>query len=169
MTNGKRNRAAGHGWERKLVDMFKKVGFEHVVTTRSESKSRDDDKIDLMNKNERKNGQFVFNVQAKNVANTLKYAELLREMPNEKGIINVVAHKQTKRVGTRFVPQGTFMIMSLDHFFTLISIAVKEGLLTPELVKIYESNNHNADGVGATNNRRAAKKLLPGVRNVPME
>jgi hypothetical protein len=137
MTLGKRNRTAGHAWERHLAQIFNVLGYPHVVTTRSESKSRDDDKVDLINKNERRNGQFVFNVQAKNTAGHLPYAKLLAEMPQEEGIVNIIAHKQTKRVNSRFVTIGQYVTMTLDDFITLITLAARSTALTPEIIAFY--------------------------------
>lgn len=121
MTNGKRNRSAGHKWERTLVDEFKQLGFPHVVTTRSESRSRDAQKIDLMNKDELINGRFPFNVQAKTTTNHVKYAKLLAEMPSVVGVTNIVIHKQTQKVGTRFQPVGMYVVMMFSDFKQLLN------------------------------------------------
>lgn len=120
MTNGRRNRRAGHTWERQLAEMFRELGYPHVVTTRSESRSRDAQKIDLMNRNELSNGRFPFNVQAKTTTNHVKYAKLLAEMPATPGVMNIVLHKQTEKVGTRFQPLDTYAIMLLKDFKQLI-------------------------------------------------
>lgn len=124
-TNGKRNRSAGNGWERELAELFRSIGFVHVVTTRSESRTRDAQKIDLMNRNEGVNGRLPYNVQAKNTTNHLKYGKILSELPNNSGVINVILHKQTEKNGTRFVCKDKFAIMKLDDFIALIK-KVKE-------------------------------------------
>jgi len=120
MTNGKRNRQAGHSLERTLAGVFRDIGFPHVVTTRSESRSRDAQKIDLMNREERVNGRLPYNVQAKNSTLHLKYAKLLEEIPDVPGVMNVVIHKQTEKVNNRFVPRGEYAILYLKDFLTLI-------------------------------------------------
>jgi hypothetical protein len=120
MTNGKRNRSAGNGWERELADLFRKLGFNHVVTTRSESRSRDAQKIDLMNKDERDNGRLPYNIQAKNTTNHLKYGKVLSEMPTTPNVINVILHKQTAKVGTRFVCKDKFAILKMDDFISIV-------------------------------------------------
>lgn len=122
MVSGKRNRAAGHGWERELAEQFRKLGFPHVVTSRSESRARDAQKVDLINKDERINGQFVFNIQAKNVKGHLRYAKLLGELPRFEGVINVVAHKQTEKVNERFLPKGKYAIMEFGDFEKIVKI-----------------------------------------------
>ena len=120
MTNGKRNRQAGHKWERQLAAIFRSIGFPHVVTTRSESKSRDNQKVDLINKDEANNGRFPFNVQAKSATVSLKYAKLLSEMPKDRGVMNIVMHKQTRKVNNNFVESGRYVIMYLNDFVELV-------------------------------------------------
>jgi hypothetical protein len=120
MTNGKRNRSAGNGWERELAEIFRKLGFPHIVTTRSESRSRDAQKIDLMNKDERTNGRFPYNVQAKNVTGHLKYGKVMAEMATTPNVINVILHKQTEKVGSRFIVKDRFAILRMDDFIDIV-------------------------------------------------
>lgn len=120
MTNGKRNRTAGSNWERDLVQLFRSIGFPYVVTTRSESRSRDAQKIDLINKDEFNHGRLPYNVQAKNVKGHLKYAKVLGELPKDKGVINVVLHKQTEKKNNRFVTVDKFAILHLDDFIDMV-------------------------------------------------
>jgi hypothetical protein len=135
MNVGKRNRRAGHEFERELAEFFRELGFPHVVTSRSESRSRDDQKVDLINKDERKHGQFVFNVQAKNAIGHVKYAKLISEMPTDPGVINVVFHKQVERVGDRFLPRGKFVTMEMKDFEAMVKLLQKAyGYLTPEII-----------------------------------
>lgn len=120
MTNGKRNRAAGTGWEREVAQMFREMGFPYVVTTRSESRSRDAQKVDLMNKDEWKHGRLPYNVQCKNVKGHLKYAKLLDELPKIPGLINFIAHKQTEKKNNRFVTTDKFAILRLEDFIKMM-------------------------------------------------
>jgi hypothetical protein len=119
-TNGKRNRAAGHSYELEIATAFRAAGHSHVVTSRSESRSRDNMKIDLINKNEGKVGRLPYNVQCKNVAGKLQYHKVLGELPKDPGVTNVVLHKQTQWVGTRFVVRDKFAIMYQEDFFELV-------------------------------------------------
>lgn len=150
MTNGKRNRQAGHKWERQLAESFRSIGFAHVVTTRSESRSRDNQKVDLINEDELKNGRFPFNVQAKTTTSHLSYAKLLSEMPEDRGVMNVILHKQTKKApdGVKFMETGRFAIMQLDNFLDLVK-------------QIYESKLAKG-GVVRTTKGRVAKAVHDG-------
>jgi len=119
-TNGKRNRSAGNGWERKLAEIFRNIGFPNIVTTRSESRSRDNQKIDLINKDEADNGRFPYDVQAKNVVGHVKYAKVMAEMVNNAHTIPVIIHRQTEKANDRFVVKNDFAILYLDDFLTLV-------------------------------------------------
>ncbi len=121
MINGKRNRAAGHSYELEIAEAFRQAGFVHVVTSRSESRNRDAQKIDLVNRNEVKVGRLPYNIQCKNCVGKLPYQKLLAEIPKEKGIINVVLHKQTMKVNTRFITRDKFALLYQTDFLTMVS------------------------------------------------
>lgn len=114
----KRNVRAGHDYERDCRDDYRKIGYTHVVTSRSESKSRDDQKIDLMNEDEHLNGRFPYNVQCKNSCEIINYGNIYRgyakvtklkktgefktievpAMSTVPGVINVIMHKHTRLI-----------------------------------------------------------------------
>jgi hypothetical protein len=120
-TNGKRNRNAGFSWEREIAATLREIGFPNAVTSRSESRSRDDQKVDIINKDEAKNGRLPYNIQAKCAKGHLKYAALLSELPNDPGIINTIFHKQTtKNAGGRFMETGRFVILNMDDFLLMV-------------------------------------------------
>ncbi len=135
MSKGKRNRTAGHNWERELAEMFRKNGFPHTVTSRSESYSRDAAKIDLINHEEVKHGQLPFSVQAKNMKGHVAYAKFLSELPVEDDKINVIMHKQTVKRGNRFIPLENYAIMKLDDFFTLVKLLHAGKDVTTDTIK----------------------------------
>lgn len=139
-----RNVQAGHQWERDMVNILKEVGFEHVCTTRIESKARDAAKIDIMNKNEYKNGRLPYNVQCKNLATTgvhggLAYNDVLNSMPQDDSEINVIFHNMTQKRGAKFKSVGQFAHLKLYDFIMLMKkvkdleaevALLKEGKLT---------------------------------------
>jgi hypothetical protein len=147
-----RNRLAGHRFERWCVNFFQALGFPHVRTSRAESRSRDNDKIDLTNTDESINGRFPYNVQCKcttqladynaifngrNKRITTKRGEKVyvqeKGMPKVKGVINVIIHKLTKKgQASTFIPQGTFVIMSVEDF----EIMVKDRLELEGIKKV---------------------------------
>lgn len=121
MSNGKRNRTAGHKWERTCAKRLREAGFTHVVTSRAESKSRDDSKVDLMNKDEYKNGRLPYNFQCKSTTQNTNYYKLLKELPQGSPELNIILHEKTEKRGEKFVKVGEFAIMEADAFFELIT------------------------------------------------
>ncbi len=120
------SRARGHKWELdciKLLKDLKIVVTEFLVSSRSESRSRDNQKVDLINVDEGTNGRFILNVQAKNYSTKLKYDEVLAEMPQDGDQINVIFNKYTKKSGKNFMTQGHYAILDLDDFLTIFKKA----------------------------------------------
>jgi len=114
--SGSRNRTAGHNWERvcckKLIEIY-----PDVCTSRAESRTRDDLKVDLC-----KTG--FLNVQNKTRSQKEDYVKVLGEMPDEEGQINVIFDKQTRKKGNRFLSVGEFAHLNLDDFIELVRKAV---------------------------------------------
>lgn len=115
----KRNVTAGSNYELDIRDKYRALGFPHVVSTRSENKTRDGQKIDLINTDEWKNGRFPYNVQCKNTCQHVEYHDIfvgypkyvkpkrlegekiekqILGMPLIPGIVNVIHHKLTSNL-----------------------------------------------------------------------
>ena len=113
ISNNKRNnRTAGHAWERECLNLLKHL-FPNAKTSRNESKTRDDQKVDLC---------FTepYNIQCKTTNTNLDYEAILKSMPDEPTNINVIFHKKTKKSNTRFLTVGKYVILQLDDFLKLI-------------------------------------------------
>ena len=118
-----RNRTAGHGWELKILKYLQPM-FKHLVSSRSESGSRDAQKVDLINKDEWKHGRFPIDIQAKNVVGKMDIAKLVNEVKSANDITRakrvVIFHKMTKKVGNvksgsvRFMPVGEYAYCELS-------------------------------------------------------
>lgn len=108
------SRTAGHNWERTCVGLLKEV-FPRAVSSRAESKTRDDQKVDICNT------EFL-NVQCKNYSKRINYDDVLDEMPVEEGQMNVIFDKQTRKHPTsgRFMKRGEYVHMHLEDFVELI-------------------------------------------------
>lgn len=72
--NGNYCREKGNSYERKIAKELTELGFD-VVTSRSESKSMDDNKIDLIDKSKK----LPINIQLKKVINTPNYFSIRSE------------------------------------------------------------------------------------------
>lgn len=114
-----RNRREGHEWERQCVKALKDL-YPDIATARLCNRYRDGQKVDLVNKDESISGRLPFNFQCKNLASRVDFVEVLSEMPDIPGISNVILHKKTKKVGTKFVTEGKYAVMYLPDFFELL-------------------------------------------------
>lgn len=116
-----RNRTAGHNYELETVDTFKRIGYPHTVSSRSENRTRDGEKVDLCNHNEIKNGRLPFNVQCKTTCGKLSYEQVLSEIELIEGITNVVLNKKTKKSEKgRFICKERYAFLYEIDFFKLI-------------------------------------------------
>ena len=86
--SGKTNRRRGNNYELQIVKELKDLGFECVVTSRSESKAKDNDKVDIIDKC----GQLPFNIQIqiKKTAATPNYFKIRESstVENETFVMN---------------------------------------------------------------------------------
>ena len=103
------SRNKGHTFERDMAEFLRIYGWE-AVTSRSESKALDDQKVDLFD-----NTPFYF--QLKCVERMTKsYHDLLKEI--KKGKIPVVLHKRKNK--------GVVAVMQLEDFANLLLYQPKE-------------------------------------------
>lgn len=118
----KRNRTAGHAFERDIVNHLKKIGFHDVSSSRLSSRLRDSQKIDIVNKDEDANGRLQYNIQCKcTVQGQLSYAKTLEELPEVPNVVNVVLHKTTKKSPAgKFMHCGSYAFLSLDDFMEMV-------------------------------------------------
>lgn len=101
-------RRKGHGFERDRVKKWKKIGYDKAMTSRYGSKYEDDvNNNDII-------GIYPFREQCKSVENLGPVHNVLKSMPEEKGMINVVSHKRKN--------QGVAISMWEDDFMELIQM-----------------------------------------------
>lgn len=106
-------RKKGHAYELDIRDWFRERGWTKAVSSRSESKNKDDQGVDLC---------FTdpFNVQAKAVEKLGSAHDVIAKMPKD-GNYNLVVHKRNRK--------GTVVCMSLDHFGELVDMLVKNNII----------------------------------------
>lgn len=116
MNTGKTCRRRGHSYERKIVKELKKItGNDNIKTSRAESKTLDDAKIDI--------------ADVDNVLPCFFQLKSTQNIPNIKGINEQVGIKtkplcilwnaQEKRQ-ERQVSAGEYAIIPKDFFYTLL-------------------------------------------------
>ena len=113
---GKRNKQRGNEYERRIAKELTEIGFD-VVTARSESKSADANKIDLI---DRKN-LLPCKIQLKRSISTPAYFKIREEstVPNEEFCL--IWNKQ-KKVNDRFLSEGECVILDKALFYKLLMV-----------------------------------------------
>lgn len=84
---GKQNKQRGNNFERQIVKELRELGFQNVVTSRSESKSTDDNKVDIIDKD--KKLPFDMQIQTKKTSSTPSYFSIREQstVDNESFVI----------------------------------------------------------------------------------
>lgn len=104
-------RNAGHSYERKLAQELREIGFVDCVTSRSESRNRDDQGVDFCYTG-------PLNIQAKRWKSAPSYHATLAAMPDEPGQMNIIFHKRPH--------QGEVVVMTGEDFKELCAGLLRE-------------------------------------------
>ena len=112
----KRNRRAGHGYERKLAELYREAGYLDALTARNESRTLDNCKVDI--------ARVPFFPQAKYGYSSMsvsQYVKILTEMEQllkEHGIKDdyplIIHHRRSRK------KMEDLVIMPKKHFFKII-------------------------------------------------
>ena len=121
--SGAYNRNRGQRAEQKVVNELKALGFTGVVTSRSESKTTDDNKVDIIDKNNQL--PFDINIQVKHQIPYPQYFKIREQstVPNDTFVI--LWDKQEPRE-KNIVTVGRCAIMDIELFYKLIEPYSKE-------------------------------------------
>lgn len=112
----KRNRTAGHNYERKIASLYREAGYLDAVTTRQESRSLDNCKVDI--------ARVPFYPQCKYGYKTMSvngYIALLKEIDTllkdhgDMEELPIVIHH--RRGLAKF---NDLVIMSREHYFEIL-------------------------------------------------
>ena len=113
--NPKNSRKRGHDFERKIAQDLRDIGFNGVVTSRSESKSMDDKKVDLIDTE----GKLQCLLQLKATQATPNYFKIREECPIKDKPFCII-WKKIKTTESTFRSEGEVAIIPLDYFYKLI-------------------------------------------------
>lgn len=128
---GAYNRRRGNSYELKIVKELKELGYEGVVTSRSESKRADNDKIDIVDTN----NELPVSLQIKKTIATPNYFKIRSESSasNDKFVV-IWAKQETREKNMCTV--GEMVMMDKRMFYELLRL-YKDG--------IYESNRNSGN------------------------
>ena len=112
---GARNKAKGNEYERKIAKELRDLGFTGVVTSRSESKTVDNNKIDLID-TENKLPCFI---QLKRTVNTPQYFKIREESTVDPEKFCLIWNRQEK-ANVNFMSVGEVVMVPKSLFYQLI-------------------------------------------------
>lgn len=108
------SRKKGNSYELWVINKLQSIGlFPEAVSSRSESKRRDDAGVDICYSD-------PFNIQCKAVEKLGAVHDILARMPDEANY-NIVFHKKNRK--------GTVVSMSLDDFMEILIVLKAEGAI----------------------------------------
>lgn len=119
VNNAKRNKRAGHDWERFIIDVLKERNlYPNAITTRQGSRQLDGSGIDIMNSNEVIDGIMDDTIQAKAYSTCVPYPALLERLYLSGRKNPVVFHRHATRDegGNKFLARGLYAISYMDVY-----------------------------------------------------
>ena len=111
---GQQNKRKGNDFERKVVQDLKSIGY-NVVTARSESKRTDDNKIDIIELDDK----LPINLQTKYTAATPNFFKISEECTDKSKPFGILWKKSG--IGGANSP-GAVAIIPLEYFYKLIKL-----------------------------------------------
>ena len=108
----KRSKTKGNGFELEIINDLKEIGYTGCVSSRSQNKMADADKIDIVDLN----GELPVNIQSKYTQNTPSYFAI-RDACSDKSKPFVVVWK---KASDGEVSPGAVAMIPLNYFYQLI-------------------------------------------------
>jgi hypothetical protein len=108
-------RKKGNNYELEVIKLFRELGW-NCVSSRSESKRTDDAGIDVCYSD-------PFQIQAKAWERAPSYHEVLKGMPEKKGMFNLLFHKRNRK--------GTVVAMPWEHFREILEMLISNQIIKP--------------------------------------
>lgn len=120
-----KNRNKGNSLERAVVNDLKALGFVGCVTSRSESKNKDNNKIDIIDTH----NDLPTNIQIKYLQNCPNYFTISSECSDKSKPFSIIWKKSTKDGSNS---PGTIAMIPYNYFLHLLKIELEYKKLTRE-------------------------------------
>lgn len=114
---GRKNKKKGNNFELQIVKQLNELGF-NVVTSRSESRRKDDDKIDIADLD----GNLPTNIQTKYTANTPSYFDIANSCSDKSKPFSII----WKKSSTTSNSPGTIAMIPLNFFLELLGNSINK-------------------------------------------
>lgn len=115
--NIKANKRRGNQYEQKIAKELRELGFEGCVTSRSESKAMDDQKVDIIDKN----SELPIWIQLKKTLKYPNYLAIEADCPLKDKPFVLFWDVQRATEST-FRSEGELVIMRKEYFYELLKL-----------------------------------------------
>lgn len=110
-----------NNYELKIIKELTQLGWAGLVSSRSESKSLDNDKIDIAETIDK----LPFYVQCKKTKNCPSIAEITKACPRKDRPLVIIWNKQINKE-VNMASDGEYVMMTKDFFYELIQSQKKD-------------------------------------------
>lgn len=110
----KRNKSKGNGFELEVVNKLKEIGFTGAVSSRSQNKIADANKVDIVDIE----GKLPVNIQCKHTQNMPNYFTI-RDACSDKSKPFCMIWKKSAANGTQSL--GTVAVIPVEYFYELLN------------------------------------------------
>ena len=118
---GSYNRNRGHNYETKVAKEIRELGYDGIVTSRSESKQMDNNKVDLIDTN----GKLPCNIQLKKTIQTPNYFKIRSESTVDPESFCLIWAKQEPKE-KNICTVGEAVIMDKQFFYKLLKFYLEK-------------------------------------------
>lgn len=103
----------GRLWEVKVLKKLKELGYTKLARTQLVDKEADNNGIDIKANT---NGKVSLNIQCKSSSKSVKYEQILTNMP-QGGVTNVIFHEKFWKGDI----VGEYAILKVEDFLTIVN------------------------------------------------
>lgn len=122
--SGAYSRQKGNAYELKIIKELTALGYDDLRSSRSESRSLDNDKIDIAQLDTAKN-ELPFYVQCKATQTTPSISKIIEACPRKDKPLVIFWNKQIKKA-VNICSDGEFIMLTKEYFYELVGIKEEE-------------------------------------------
>lgn len=116
--SGSYARNKGNSYELKIIKELTNLGYDGLKSSRSESKSLDNDKIDIAQDRDVQN-ELPFWVQCKCTKTTPNFEQIIKDCPRKQKPMAIFWNKQINKE-VNMATAGEYVVISKQYFYSLI-------------------------------------------------
>lgn len=117
--SGSYARNKGNSYELKIIKELINLGYDGLKSSRSESKSLDNDKIDIAQDRDAEN-ELPFWVQCKITKTTPNFEQIIKDCPRKQKPMAIFWNKQINKE-VNMATAGEYVVIEKSYFYSLLN------------------------------------------------